>query len=208
MKRSKKKNPETIRRNRQLLINALATAVVAIIVLTLCDFAEDIMTQASAYDLRYESSEIYPQEGKQYTMYVDGKFYGHVDQNKFCLVDEAGNTDYRYCVLMEDATRLTYVLIFSAMMFCVLGIARESVETTPFTAHNIKLVKVISLLQLSLCVLPGFVRSVMCYLRFNYSSSTFDEKGLYMLVIGFIIGLIAFVFERGLTLQEDMDSIA
>ena len=208
MKDSKKKNPETIRRNRQLLINVLSTCVIVIILFTIFDFAKDIMTDASAYELRYEESEIYPQEGKQYTMYVDGRFYGRVDHNKFCLQDEAGNTDYRYCVLMEDATRLSYVLIFAAMMFCVLGIARESVDTTPFTAHNIKLVKVISILQLSLCVLPGLVRSVMSFLRFNYSSSTFDEKSIYMLVIGVIIAMIAVVFERGLTLQEDMDSIA
>lgn len=208
MKNSKKKNPETVRRNRLLLINALSTTVIVIILLTMCDFAEDIMTGASAYELRYESSNIYPQEGKQYTMYVDGRFYGRVDQNKFCFQDEAGNTDYRYCVLMEDATRLTYVLIFAAMMLCVLGIARESVETTPFTAHNIKLVKVISILQLSLCILPGMVRSVMSFLRFNYSSSTLDEKSIYMLVIGLIIGMLAIVFERGLTIQEDMDSIA
>ena len=208
MKNSKKKNPETIRRNRQLLINALSTCVIVIILFTIFDFAKDIMTDASAYELRYEESEIYPQEGKQYTMYVDGRFYGRVDHNKFCLQDEDGNTDYRYCVLMEDATRFTYVLIFAAMMFCVLGIARESVETTPFTAHNIKLVKVISIFQLSLCVLPGLVRSLMSFLRFNYSSSTFDEKSIYMLVIGAIIAMIAVVFERGLTLQEDMDSIA
>ena len=103
MKNSKKKNPETIRRNRQLLINALSTCVIVIILFTIFDFAEDIMTDASAYELRYEESETYPQEGKQYTMYVDGRFYGRVDQNKFCLQDEAGNTDYRYCVLMEDA---------------------------------------------------------------------------------------------------------
>ena len=94
------------------------------------------------------------------------------------------------------------------MFFIVISIAENSYNGTPFTKKNIDLVKVISLLQLALAILPGLVRFVLSLVKFNYYSSSFDITTLYMIAIAFVIGLIAFIFRKGLALQEDVDSIA
>ncbi|MBR5421968.1 MAG: hypothetical protein IK115_12560 [Lachnospiraceae bacterium] len=48
----------------------------------------------------------------------------------------------------------------------------------------------------------------MSFIRFNYYSSSFDISTLYLFAIAFVIVMIAFIFEKGLALQEDVDSIA
>jgi TRAP-type C4-dicarboxylate transport system permease small subunit len=108
---------------------------------------------------------------------------------------------------MEDASRLAYIIILCSMLLLVLLIVKDSLEKTPFTRKNINIVKAISILQLLLGIIPGTVRTVMSQLRFGYSSSLLDEKWVYMIIIAFIIGSIAYVFEKGLDLQEDVDSI-
>ena len=206
--KSKKADPEAKRRRRLLLVTAFSTSVIIMIVLSLADLINDIRTDASAFELRYEADDTYPQAGKTYRLYIDGESRGNVDQNEYCLVDQNGKTDYKYCLLMDDASRFTYFIILSAMIYIVLIIAKEALETTPFTRKNIRLVKVIALLQLLLSVLPGAVKSVMSFLKFDYSSTTLDEKWLFMMIIAFVIGAIACIFEKGLNLQEDVDSIA
>ncbi len=208
MNKSKKSSPEEIRRKKLVLISAFTTAIIVALVLGLSDLIKDIRLDASAYELRYESDATYPMAGKVYTLYVDGNFRANVDQNRYCMVDENGNTDYRYCALMEDASSFTYFAIFLIMMYIVLLIAKDSIESTPFTKDNIRRIKIIAFLQLSLCILPGLVRMLMSFFRFNYSNTVLDEKSLFMFAIAFVIGAIAFIFERGLKLQEDVDSIA
>ncbi len=199
---------EAKRRKRLLLVSSFSTAVIVMILLALMDLIGDIRTDASAYEIRYETDDLFPQAGKVYRLYIAGESSGNVDQNEYCLLDENGNTDYKYCRLMDDASRFTYFLILSVMIYIVLIIAKETLESTPFTRNNIRLVKVIAVLQLLLSILPGAVKSVMSFLKFDYSSSVLDEKWLFMVIIAFVIGAIAHIFERGLVIQEDVDSIA
>jgi hypothetical protein len=167
----------------------------------------DVRTKASAFEICYETNETFPQAGKTYTLYADGEYWGEIDQNRFCMLNENGRTDYKYCVLMEDASRLAYIFILCSMLLLVLLIVKDSLEKTPFTRKNIRIVKAISILQLLLGIIPGTVRTVMSQLRFGYSFALLDEKWVYMIIIAFIIGSIAYVFEKGLDLQEDVDSI-
>ena len=62
------------------------------------------------------------------------------------MLDENGRTDYKYCVLMEDASRLAYIFILCSMLLLVLLIVKDSLEKTPFTRKNIRIVKAISIL--------------------------------------------------------------
>ena len=93
------------------------------------------------------------------------------------------------------------------MLLIVIFIAKDSMNATPFTMKNINRVKAISLLQLLLGVLPGAVRMLMSFFRFSYYSSTFDISSWYMFAIAAVIAMIAFIFQKGLDLQEDVNSI-
>ena len=190
------------------IISMCSYALVLIVVFMIGDLIEDIRTDGSAYELRYENDDTFNTAGKLYRLYIDGEYRADVDQNKYCLTDESGNTDYKYCTLIEDASRLTYTFILSAMIYIILMIAKDSMEGTPFNRKNIRLVKVISILQLMLAIVPGIVRMVLSFIRFNYYSSTFEIDSFYLFVIAFVISMIAHIFEKGLTLQEDVDSIA
>ena len=203
----KKTDPESIKRKRLRLIIAFSTAVILMILFSLRDLIEDVRTDASAFEIRYEADETFPQTGKIYTLYADGEYWGEIDQNRFCLLDENGHTDYKYCVLMEDASRFCYITILCIMLCPVLLTAKDSLEKTPFTRKNIRMVKATAVLQLLPGIIPGAVRDVMSMVKFDYSSALPDEKWFYMVVIPFVIGSIACVFEKGPDLQEDVDSI-
>ena len=207
-KKAKEKDPNSIRRKKQMLVSVFSTALVVVLIFSLLDFVKLIGTDPSAFEMRYESDEKFSQAGKVYSLYISGEYYGTVDQNKYCMLDEDGNTDYKYCALMEQASRFTYILVLSVMLYLVLLIAKNTLDDAPFIRENIKLVKVIALMQLLLGILPGVVRTIMSFVRFDYSSTVLDEKWLYMVIIAFVIGALAVIFEKGLSLKEDVDSIA
>ncbi|MBO4908428.1 MAG: DUF2975 domain-containing protein [Lachnospiraceae bacterium] len=188
--------------------NAFIFMLVMIVFFALQNLVSDIMTDSSAYEVRFEEDETFATHGKLYRLYVGDKEYGEIDYNRYNITDDNGNTDYKYCTLIEDAARLTYTLILSAMLLIVVNIARDSAESTPFTQQNINRVKKIALLQLLLAFLPGMVRMVMSFIRFNYYHSTFDITSWYLFAISAVIAMIAYIFQRGLALQEDVDSIA
>ena len=188
--------------------NAFIFMLVMIVFFALQNLVSDIMTDSSAYEVRFEEDETFATHGKLYRLYVGDKEYGEIDYNRYNITDDNGNTDYKYCTLIEDAARPTYTLILSAMLLIVVNIARDSAESTPFTQQNINRVKKIALLQLLLAFLPGMVRMVMSFIRFNYYHSTFDITSWYLFAISAVIAMIAYIFQRGLALQEDVDSIA
>ena len=187
--------------------NAFMFMLAAIVFFTLYTLIIDAITPASAYEVRFESESVNPNAGKFYRLYIDDEYNYDIDYNRYSLTDDAGNTDYKYCTLIEDAARLTYTLILLGMLLIVIFIARDSMNATPFTMKNINRVKAISVLQLLLGVLPGAVRMLMSFFRFSYYSSTFDISSWYMFAIAAVIAMIAFIFQKGLDLQEDVNSI-
>ena len=182
--------------------------LIMIVLFTAWDLIKDIRTESSAYEVRYEADETFATRGNLYRLYINDKYCCDIDYNRYSITDDNGNTDYKYCTLINDASNLTYTIILCAMFFIVISIAENSYNGTPFTKKNIDLVKVISLLQLALAILPGLVRFVLSLVKFNYYSSSFDITTVDMIAIAFVIGLIAFIFRKGLALQEDVDSIA
>ena len=188
--------------------NAFMLMLAMIVFFTLYSLVIDIMTPASAYEVRFEEDETFATKGKLYRLYVNGSEYGDIDYNRYSLTDDTGNTDYKYCTIIEDASRLTYTVILAAMLLIVIFIAKDSMTSTPFTQTNINRVKCIALLQLLLAFAPGAVRMVMSFIRFNYYHSTFDITSWYLFAISAVIAMIAFIFQKGLALQEDVDSIA
>ncbi len=188
--------------------NAFVFMLAMIVFFTLESLITDAMTPADAFEVRFENESTVENAGTFYRLYVDGQYYGDVDHNRYGILDDEGNTDYKFCTVIEDVSKLTYTLLLSVMLLIVIHIARDSANSTPFTKKNINRVKMISVLQLLLAVLPGTVRMLMSFFRFNYYSSSFDITSWYMFVIAAVIALIAFIFQKGLDLQEDVDSIA
>lgn len=205
-------NDENVKEKKRRRIlnasNAFIFMLAMIAFFTLYSLIKDAVTPGSAYEVRFESEENFEETGRFYRLYVNDLYYGDININKYSLTDDNGSTDYKYCTLIEDASRLTYTLILAGMLLIVVLIARDSMDSTPFTRSNINRVKVISVLQLLLGILPGTVRMLMSFFRFDYYSSSFDISSWYMFAIAAVIAMIAFIFEKGLTLQEDVDSIA
>ena len=201
------KNAADKKRRRTLNIaNAFAFMLAIIVFFSLYSLVIDAMTDSSKFEVRFENDETFATQGKIYRLYIDGKECTDIDYNKYSLTDDNGNPDYKYCTLIEDASRLTYTVILCAMLFVVIVIAKKSVDSTPFTKENINRVKLISLLQLLLAMLPGMVRMLMSFFRFNYYSSSFDITSWYLFAISAVIAMIAFIFQKGLDLQEDVNS--
>ena len=172
------------------------------------DFVEELFTARDAYEIRYEVPVGVTNEQKIYTLYKNGESYGDVDINEYTLLDEDGNPDLKYCVLMHQAKRFSYSLILGAMMIVVIAIANSAIGASPFTHKNANRIRLIGALQFALAIVPGLVRFLMCFFRFQYVNATMDINGFYMFAIGFAIMTLAQVFDYGVKLQEDIDSIA
>ena len=63
-------------------------------------------------------------------------------------------------------------------------------------------------MQLALAVVPGLIAFTMKFFKFEYSSLRFQWPGFFMFIIAFAIMTLANVFDYGVKLQEDIDSIA
>ena len=172
------------------------------------DFVEELFAAKDAYEIRYEVPVGVTNGQKIYTLYKNDESYGDVDINEYTLLDEDGNPDLKYCVLMHQAKRLTYSLILGAMMIVVIAIANSAIGASPFTHKNANRIRLIGALQFALAIVPGLVRFLMCFFRFQYVNATMDINGFYMFAIGFAIMTLAQVFDYGVKLQEDIDSIA
>ncbi len=184
------------------------------------DFISNLVTDKNQYEVRYEVEETLSDTSdddsnrdtgetqKLYRLYKNGEYIKDIDINKYSYVDDNGNTDYKYCALIEDAHALISTLLLAAMIVLGVLIVRESSDKTPFTKSNVNRIKAISILQLLYAVLPGMVSCVMTFFKFSYYNGGFDIRWFYMLIISFVTALIANVFQYGVRLQEDSDSIA
>jgi hypothetical protein len=172
------------------------------------DFIVTAISNNTTYEIRYETEKEINNKQKIYKLYVDGQYSHDVDYNEYTLLDSNGKTDYKYCALIEQAKSLSSAIILSIMIFLIFNIAYSSMGSTPFTHKNTKRIRTIGILQLALAIVPGLIVFVMKFLKFEYVTDTSSINGFYMFVIAFIIMLIAQVFDYGVKLQEDSDSIA
>jgi len=172
------------------------------------DFIVTAVSDSGNYEVRHELEDTLDNGQMVYRLYKDGEYMGDVDYNKYYLLDSEGNTDFRYCTLIDDAGNLSYAVILGVMLMLVIKIIDSTQRGTPFTKVNVKCIRAISLLQLALALVPGTVKMIMTLVRFDYASTTFSIGSFYMFIIAFVIAMIAQVFDYGVKLQEDSDSIA
>lgn len=227
MNEKQRKNEKTV--SSRAWSSALIFMVVVLSFSITMDFVKDIKTNKNDYEIRYESSEEVNEDSdkkdlvdiatqnepkdtdkqhKLYRLYRNDTYCKDIDINNYSYVDNNGKTDYKYCALTEDVNAHTSTLLLTAMMILVILIAKDSADKTPFTQTNVKRIKAISILQLLFAVLPGMISFTMTMVRFSNSHGSFNIKWMYLLIISAITALIANVFQYGVKLQEDSDSIA
>lgn len=192
--------------------------IIMILIFQVIDFGKTLLSDPDSYEIRYEAAMGTAEDGsplseaggqKIYRLYKDGEEQFDVDINRYDLKDENGNTDLKYCLLMDEASTLSSVFLIGLMIYIVSRIAAEISEgSSPFTRRNVRYIRIIGILQFTLAIVPGLVRMIMSFFRFMYYSSTFTINSFFMFVIAFAIMTLAQVFDYGVKLQEDMDSIA
>lgn len=172
------------------------------------DFVKAAISKNNSYDIQYEQEETVGNGQMVYRLYIDGELYGDADYELYSLLDENGSVDYRWCFLIERAKGLSYAVILTFMLLFVIMIITSTKSRTPFTPQNVKRIRIIGFLQFALAFVPGYVVLIMKMIRFQYVSLHPSLNWLYMVIIGFVILMLAQVFEYGVRLQEDNDLIA
>ena len=198
-------------KKKQMFIRISTFAAYVIVLLLMFqtrDFIGAIFAKDDSYEIRYEEPIGVTNQQKIYMLYKNGQYVEDADLNRLCLLDDQGNTDIRYCVLIKEARRLSYSIILGAMMLVVILIANSASNGTPFTHKNAMRIRIIGGLQFALAVVPGLVAFLMNFFRFQYANLSLTLNGFYMFIIGFAIMVLAQVFDYGVKLQEYMDSIA
>lgn len=215
MNQNTKQQPDKKRIFAKVTKSSISTSLAVIIVMMLLfqarDFIWAVITDSDNYEIRYEAEDTLTNGQKLYRLYQNGEYVEDIDPNRYSLLDENGNPDIRYCVLMEEARNLSCSIILGTMMIIVILILNStgaSAAGTPFTHQTAKRIRMIGCLQFALSIVPGLIPFLMCMFKFQYVHANFSMNDLYMFVIGFAIMVIAQVFDYGIKLQEDIDSIA
>lgn len=182
--------------------------IIAFLFLRAADFFEVVFSDKDSYEIRFEEPTGAFNQQKVFRLYQGGEYVDDVDYNLYTLMDENGKTDLKYCALMEQAKEMSYSLILSVMMFVVSLIASDAAGGSPFTRVNARRLRIIGWLQFALAIVPGLIVFIMHFFKFSYANLSMDVKSFYMFVIFFAIMVVAQVFDYGVKLQEDVDSIA
>ena len=93
-------------------------------------------------------------------------------------------------------------------LIVVIIIVNDTIEGAPFNRKNVKRIRLIGALQIALAVVPGLAAFLMKFFKFEYGNFQLQWTGFYMFIIAFAIMSLAQVFDYGVKLQEDVDSIA
>lgn len=200
---------EAKRRVRRLQITSIISlAIVMMLIFRAKDFVTAVFSKSDSYEIRLEEES--DTEGRQqiYRLYKNGERMRDIDYNRYAVTDEKGNQDVRYCVLMEEAKNLSYAILLGAMLIIAIVVAAASADGTPFTKKNAKRIRWIGVLQFGLAIIPGLVWFLMSFFRFEHTSIRLTMTSFYMFAIGVAVMILAQVFDHGVRLQEDVDSIA
>ena len=196
------------RRKKIRVMQSLSFFLVMIMLFSVQDFLRDLTSKNEQYEIRYEMPVGMTNGQHVYELFKDGEHYCDIDVNEFNLLDENGNMDIKYCLLIQDARNLSYVIILTAMLIIVIIIVNSTLAGSPFTRQNAKRIRLIGVLQIANAVVPGLVTLLMKFFKFEYASIHFQWSNFYMFIIAFAIMSLAQVFDYGVKLQEDVDSIA
>lgn len=197
-----------VRRKKVRIMQALITFLVLIMMFSLQDFFRDLTSKNATYEIRYEMPFGVTNGQHVYELFKNGELVCDVDYNEFNLLDENGNMDIWYCLMIQDVRNLCYVIILSAMMIVVIIIVNDTIEGAPFNRENVRRIRLIGALQIALAIVPGLVAFLMKFFKFEYGNLRFQWTGFYMFIIAFAIMSLAQVFDYGVKLQDDVDSIA
>ena len=197
-----------VRRKKVRIMQALTTFLVMIMLFSVKDFVEDLRSKDANYEIRYEMPLGVTNGQHVYELFKDGEHVCDVDYNEFNLLDENGNLDIWYCLLIQDVRNLCYIVILSAMLIVVIIIVNDTIEGSPFSRPNAKRIRLIGVLQIALAIVPGLVAFIMKFFKFEYANLQLQWTGFYMFIIAFAIMTLAQVFDYGVKLQDDVDSIA
>lgn len=189
-------------------MQALTMFLVLIMMFSIEDFISDLRTKNEELEIRYEMPVGVTNGQQVYKLYRNGEHVRDININEFNLLDDNGNTDYQYCLLIQDVRNLCYVVILSAMLIIVMIIVNSTIDGSPFTRQNAKRTRLIGILQIANAIVPGVVTLLMKFFKFQYASTSFQWTYFYMFIIAFAIMSLAQVIDYGVKLQEDVDSIA
>ncbi|MBR6018894.1 MAG: DUF2975 domain-containing protein [Lachnospiraceae bacterium] len=197
------------KRVRLMQISAIiSVAIILILGARTKDFVRAVLSDGDNFEVRLEEDTDVTNHQQVYRLYKNNSYMGDIDYNRYSLLDKIGRTDIRYCVLIEEAKALTYSVLLGAMLIIAIVIAASSIDGTPFTKKNANRIRWIGVLQFGLAIVPGLVGFLMSFFRFEYTSLSFSVTQFYMFAIGVAIMILAQVFDHGVQLQEDVDSIA
>lgn len=197
------------KRVRLMQISAIiSVAIILILGARTKDFVRAVLSDGDNFEVRLEEDTDVTNHQQVYRLYKNNSYMGDIDYNRYSLLDKIGRTDIRYCVLIEEAKALTYSVLLGAMLIIAIVIAASSIDGTPFTKKNANRIRWIGVLQFGLAIVPGLVGFLMSFFRFEYTSLSFSVTQFYMFAIGVAIMILAQVFNHGVQLQEDVDSIA
>ena len=204
------KNKDGVKKSRGITraCQAFSFLLTVLLLFSAKDFITTAVSDSGSYEIRHEMEETLDNGQMVYRLYKDGEYMNDVDPNRYYLLDSEGNTDFRHCLLTEEAGSLAYAVILGAMLMLIVMVIESTQRGTPFIRSNVRRIRIISLLQLALAIVPATVKLLMTLARFDYISISFSFGSIYMFIIAFVIAMIAQVFDYGVKLQEDSDSIA
>lgn len=148
-------------------------------------------------------------QSQEYHLYINDKECSPVDYNRYALHDFSGNTNYKQITVIHAATELIsriIVEIILILLYQLFVIAKKGMS--PFIRKSAIILQIIGALCIALAVLPPLIGIAGSFLTFGYYSGYVSTMNVYVIIIGVAFAFIADIFQFGIALQQDSDSIA
>lgn len=189
-----------------IFLGIVIAIMAVLLVANIVDLFSSATKSKASYNVKYAEDTF---GNKQYDLYIDGVQKGPVDINAYGRLDENGDTNYKYCYLIDCVTYIVSMILVMGI-FITLFIMLHDVTKAgkPFNMKNVRLMQLISILVMIFAVTPGMVKLTFTFILFLNAEWRISGTHLFIMLFGFAFGVIAEIFKYGYKLQDDMDSIA
>lgn len=180
--------------------------VVTLLIGFACNHIYDIVQLSKKTPEVFEVNMVEKQGlGDTYRLFVEGEQWSEVNYNEYMSVDAKGNTNFKMCLIIEKAGKITSNL-FMAVIFYFAYLILDNIFQ-PFSKNNIRRLRIIAVLTMLLSLMPVVVMTIMRIIYFSYVNIPVSQINPFIILTGILFGVLSEIFKYGFELQDEIDQI-
>lgn len=206
MKDSLKKLDTTLKTDTIITL-ALSIIIGVFVIINAVDVIMCLSKDQSAFQIKLTDTGV--NHSQEYCLYIDGKKSDSIDYNDYALYTFDGETNYKAATIInkiQNICNLIIVDIILILLFRLFTVVKNG--KTPFVKTSVTFLRAIACFCIALAVLSPIIGFCARFITFGYAVGSLETINFYIIITGCVFLMIAEIFNYGIILQEDSDSIA